>query len=514
MARLLLIEDDRSAVHAMESALRDAGHRVTIAVHAAAAARAIEAGRAEVVVLNAILRGASGFELLARLRGDPASEALPILLVTTLSAPEDRARALHAGADDLLLSPFHPDELVARVHRLLAAADRGASELEGQLGRVSLPELLQLLQSGGTTGTLEVLGELCHGWVQVERGTPIRARFGELAGREAVLAMLDLERGRVRFAAGDPADGSSADRADMSLPNLMFTAAWLTDERSRRPPVLRDHLVRPRHLPTDEVTVPEGFEAVPLARVARCLRDREMVAVRELEREIRSAPGMVRLAVALLVEQGAATTHRAVAPPTDDDLLAAIRSVVGAVRTEDPDAPAVHLLLLADDAVLGGLLELRQRVPRHLLRSPGDSLAAAWRSGRVASLPLGEGPDTVILHLASAADSEPSRGRSLDIYHGVVLWSTDGAAPSRLSPVVDAVEAGAAQGLVVVPDRAAAFRAVATLDGRRRWTSAELHPDSFAPVLQAMARVIAEAAGLHDHGRSAAARQEVAVAAV
>lgn len=514
MAKLLLIEDDRTAAHEMEATLRAAGHRVAIAVHPAAVARAVEAGRAEAAVLNAILRGASGFDVLARLRSDPRSEGLPILLVTTLSAPEDRARALHAGADDLLLSPFHPDELVARVHRLLAAADRRPAELEGQLGRVSLPELLQILQSGGTSGTLEVLGELCRGWVQIERGTPIRARFGELAGREAVLAMLDLERGRVRFAAGGPADGSSADRADMSLPNLMFTAAWLTDERSRRPPVLRDHLVRPHRLLTDDLAVPEGFEAVPLARVARCLRDREMIAVRELEREIRSAPGMVRLAVALLVEQGVATTHRAVAPPTDDDLLAAIRSVVGAVRTEDPDVPAVHLLLLADDAVLGGLLELRQRVPRHLLRSPGDSLAATWRSGRVASLPLGAGPDTVILHLASAADSEPSRGRDLDAYHGVVLWSTDGAAPSRLAPVVDAVEAGAAHGLVVVPDRAAAFRTVAVLDGRRRWTAAELQPESFAPVLQAMARVITEAADPHGHGRSTAPSQEVTAAAV
>ncbi len=514
MARLLLIEDDRTAVHEMESTLRAAGHRVAVAVHPAAVARAIEAGRAEAAILNAILRGASGFDVLARLRADPVSEALPVLLVTTLSSPEDRARALHAGADDLLLSPFHPDELVARVHRLLDAADRRPAELEGHLGRVSLPELLQLLQSGGASGTLEVLGDLCRGWVQVERGTPIRAQLGELVGREAVLAMLDLERGRVRFTAAGPGDEGSADRADMSLPNLMFTAAWLTDERARRAPVLRDHLVRPATGLAEDVAVPEGFEAVPLARVVRCLRDRDLVAVRELEREIRSAPGMVRLAVALLVEQGVATTHRAVAAPTDDDLLAAVRAVVAAVRTEAPDVPAVHLLLLADDAVLGGLLELRQRVPRHLLRSPGDSLAAAWRSGRVASLPLGEGPDTVILHLASAADSEPSCGSNLDAYHGVVLWSTDGTAPSRLPSVVDTVEAGRAHGLVVVPDRAAAFRAVAALDGRRRWTSAELRPETFAPVLQAMARAIADAADLHDRGRSTAARQEVTAAAV
>jgi CheY-like chemotaxis protein len=494
MARLLLIEDDRSAVHAMEAALRGAGHRVVVTASLTGVERAVGPGRAQAVVLNAILRGASGFELLAKLRETPAAQPLPVLLVTTLAEPADRVRALQAGADDLLLSPYEPDELVARVHRLLASADRRPAELEGVLGRVSLPELLQLLESGGSSGTLEVLGDLCHGWIQVERGAPIRARFGDLVGREAVLAMLDLDSGRFRYAPGAPTEPGTVAREDMSIPNLMFTAAWLADERSRRPQVSRDSLVRRTERSSDRLEIPEGYEAVPLARIARCLDERPMVAVRELEDQVRSAPGMVQLAVAMLVEQGLASTHRAVAPPTDDDLLTAIRAVVGAVRSVRPDRPVVEVLLLADQKVFGSVLELRQRVPRRLLLAPGDSLAAAWRGGRVATLPIGDGPDTVIVHVASSEGSEPANGARLGGYDGVVLWTADGSTPARLPKVIEAVEGGRGCGVVLVPDRASAFRAVATLNGHRRWSAAEIAPESLAPILQAVARALTSSA--------------------
>lgn len=490
MANVLLIEDDRSALHVMEAALRGAGHRVMTAITPVAVQRALDGGGTEIVVLDAILRGASGFDLLAKLRRGSDTSRVPVLLVTTMADPGDRARALSAGADDLLLSPFHPDELLARVHRLVAANGRRGAELEAQLGRVSLPELLQLLQHGSASGTLEVDGELRRGWVEIEDGTPVRARLGELDGRHAVLAMLDLVRGRVRFTTNRLTAVDGPERESMCISNLMFTAAWLADELGRRPMVGRDYLARPAAEMPADIEVPQGYEAVPVARVARCIAESPMLAVRELEDGIRSAPGMVRLAVALLMEQGMVTLSRGVTAPSDDDLLAAIRAVVAAVRDQRPDTPVVQLLLLVDDGIFATLLELRQRVPARLLAAPGDSLTAAWRNRRIAALPLGHGADTVIVHVAAVNGAEPKYVTDLEPYDGVVLWSADGTAPARLPGILDAVQADGGCGVIVVADRAAAMTAAGPLDRRSRWSLTELAPDSLAVLLQAAAQAI------------------------
>jgi two-component system cell cycle response regulator len=73
----------------------------------------------DLVLLDAIMPGMSGFDVCRRLRADPATTHLPVVMVTTLDQPEDRMAAFQAGADDFMTKPIHMLTLMARVRRLV-----------------------------------------------------------------------------------------------------------------------------------------------------------------------------------------------------------------------------------------------------------------------------------------------------------------------------------------------------------------------------------------------------------
>ena len=71
----------------------------------------------DVVLLDLMLPDTTGFDVCRRLRADPATTHLPVIMVTTLDQPEDRMAALQAGADDFMTKPIHLLTLMARVRR-------------------------------------------------------------------------------------------------------------------------------------------------------------------------------------------------------------------------------------------------------------------------------------------------------------------------------------------------------------------------------------------------------------
>ncbi len=110
--------------------LARAGYRVSTA---ATGTEALQAARDELpalVVLDLMLPELSGFEVLERLRADRALAETPVLMLTARRDEADRVRGLTIGADDYLVKPFSPQELVLRVRNILrrtraTAADRG-----------------------------------------------------------------------------------------------------------------------------------------------------------------------------------------------------------------------------------------------------------------------------------------------------------------------------------------------------------------------------------------------------
>jgi two-component system OmpR family response regulator len=121
--RILVVEDEPKMAALVARALREEGHAADVAGDGNDALWMAKSAPYDAVVLDVMLPGVDGFEVLRRLRAD--SVWTPVLLLTARDAVGDRVNGLDAGADDYLTKPFSFEELLARVR---AVARRGAVE--------------------------------------------------------------------------------------------------------------------------------------------------------------------------------------------------------------------------------------------------------------------------------------------------------------------------------------------------------------------------------------------------
>jgi len=118
---ILVVEDDPRLRERLSRYLASEGFRVTAAGDAADARTKLRAINPDLMVLDVMMPGESGLDLIQSLRAGPAGD-LPVLLLTARGAPEDRIAGFEAGADDYLGKPFEPRELVLRIRALLRRA--------------------------------------------------------------------------------------------------------------------------------------------------------------------------------------------------------------------------------------------------------------------------------------------------------------------------------------------------------------------------------------------------------
>jgi len=129
--KILLIEDHAKTARALASGLRGEGFEVTTAKTGEEGFFLLSRESFDVVVLDWMLPGRDGIEVLRTLRA--GGSKTPVLLLTARDAIEDRVLGLNAGADDYLVKPFAFAELLARVRALLRRVDSG-NELRQQIG--------------------------------------------------------------------------------------------------------------------------------------------------------------------------------------------------------------------------------------------------------------------------------------------------------------------------------------------------------------------------------------------
>jgi two-component system, OmpR family, response regulator TctD len=120
MARILLSEDDAALARGLVALLQQNGYDVEAVTTGQAALAHQAAGQYAAVLLDLGLPDVSGYEVLRRMRSD--GSRCPVLILTARNALRDRVRGLDLGADDYLLKPFEPAELLARLRALLRRA--------------------------------------------------------------------------------------------------------------------------------------------------------------------------------------------------------------------------------------------------------------------------------------------------------------------------------------------------------------------------------------------------------
>src|ERR1700761_4825115 len=134
---LLLIDDDAELCSMMQEFFAENGHRLT-AVHngRAGLARALE-DQYDLVILDVMLPQINGFTLLHQIR---RQSAVPVIMLTARTHRSDRIEGLDKGADDYLVKPFDPDELLARVRAVLRriASSHHLSDVVSKFGEIRI----------------------------------------------------------------------------------------------------------------------------------------------------------------------------------------------------------------------------------------------------------------------------------------------------------------------------------------------------------------------------------------
>ena len=117
--RVLVVDDEADIVALVAYHLAKAGYTVSTAATGADALASVRRDRPSLVVLDLMLPGLSGFEVIEQLRSDPATRDTAVLMLTARREEADRIKGLSLGADDYLTKPFSPQELVLRVGAIL-----------------------------------------------------------------------------------------------------------------------------------------------------------------------------------------------------------------------------------------------------------------------------------------------------------------------------------------------------------------------------------------------------------
>ncbi len=118
-ARILVVDDIPANVKLLQARLSAEYYEVVTAMNGPEALAVCEQGGIDLILLDIMMPGMDGFEVCERLKADPATRHIPVVMVTALDQPSDRVRGLTAGADDFLTKPVNDLQLMSRVKSLV-----------------------------------------------------------------------------------------------------------------------------------------------------------------------------------------------------------------------------------------------------------------------------------------------------------------------------------------------------------------------------------------------------------
>jgi two-component system OmpR family response regulator len=120
--RILVVDDEPHIRRVLSAVLEGRGYEVILAVDGAEGLEQLGTDPVDLVILDLMMPGASGLEILSVIRSDPARAKTPVFILTAKGQDTDRDAALAGGADDFITKPFSPKKLLARIEEILGRA--------------------------------------------------------------------------------------------------------------------------------------------------------------------------------------------------------------------------------------------------------------------------------------------------------------------------------------------------------------------------------------------------------
>ncbi len=128
LERILVVDDEQEIQQLIDYTLRKEGYRVLCVGSAEAALAEVRRNRPDLVILDLMLPGMDGLEVCRRLRREPETAELPIVILSAKGEEADIVAGLELGADDYVTKPFRPRVLVARIRAVLRRRQSGPAE--------------------------------------------------------------------------------------------------------------------------------------------------------------------------------------------------------------------------------------------------------------------------------------------------------------------------------------------------------------------------------------------------
>ena len=381
-ARLLVVEDNRDTALLLRDLLVAEGYEVESVPTGESALEALErTPEMDLVVLDLMLPGMSGYEVIERMRARPQLAVTPILVLSALSSPSARIRGLRDGADDYMTKPFLPEELVARTRTLVTGRllSRRTSEIQ------ALEEIAEAALTASDPDAL--LGKMVEVAARV---------FGADA---AAILLLDEARRELR---GRAATGLGADLRHVTMPAAAGVAAIALSTQA--PVLIPDGASSDQRVANPAIRA-GGFRAL---MVAPLIVGGTAIGVLEVARRTRQLDPRVDRLLRIVADRIAVTMEHARLQAEARELADVVRRIgEGVVVTDAHDAVIFANRAFAE--MVGAPDEaLRGRRWTELLATSQDVAALtsqmrqpSWQ-GEVLLITRGGDPRPVLVSLSTA----------------------------------------------------------------------------------------------------------------
>jgi DNA-binding LytR/AlgR family response regulator len=129
--KILIVDDDPGLRKSLGTFLTAGGYDTQAEEDGVAVARTLEKWKPDLVVLDLKMPNKDGWEVISEIRADPRTEDLPVIFLTGVTDDDSKVLGFRSGADDYIVKPFHPLELMARIDRMLETRGRAVLKASG-----------------------------------------------------------------------------------------------------------------------------------------------------------------------------------------------------------------------------------------------------------------------------------------------------------------------------------------------------------------------------------------------